>query len=136
MDEDFNDVALVTDPPTVAEDIQGDAPALQALTRATDRFHTANDRAIQAIQSGRVKFDSDTLYEGSAFKLIKADGAGPARLVKRRCNIVAHMRAINQRAQQHQFSIAKRLGRDEIRHHGLEHEDDSEVGVPDEGGDK
>jgi hypothetical protein len=89
-----------------------DAPALQALTRATDRFHTANDRAIQAIQSGRVKFDSDTLYEGPAFKLIKAEGAGPARLVKRRCNIVEHMRAINQRAQQHQFSIAKRLGRD------------------------
>jgi hypothetical protein len=109
MDEDFNDVALVTDPPAFAEYIQGDNPALQALARAEDRFHACHERAIRAIQSGEMNFDSDTLYEGSAFSL-KVEGPGPARLVARPCNIADHLRAISQ--PQGRFPFASRLGLD------------------------
>jgi hypothetical protein len=109
MDENFNDFALVTDPPVVAEDMRKDNPALHTLTRAADRFHSVHSRAIQAIMSTGINVDSDVLYEDSAFSL-KVQGGGPARLVGRSCNIAEHLRAISQPPAR--FSFASKLGLD------------------------
>jgi len=109
MDENFDDVALVTDPPAVAGDMREDDPSLHILTRATDRILRVHGRRMQILRSAGISLDSDTLYGGSAFSL-KIQGSGPARLVGRPCNIVEHLRAIRQ--PQTQFSFASRLGLD------------------------
>jgi hypothetical protein len=109
LDENFNDVVLVTDPPAVAEDMREENPSRNILTRATDRFLTVHSRGIQTITSAGISSDSGTLYEGSAFS-VKMQGSGPARLVGRSCNIAEHLRAISQ--PQTRFSFASRLGLD------------------------
>jgi hypothetical protein len=94
MDENFNDVMLVTDPPAFGADAREDEPALRALDRAADRFQATHGRAIEAIRSDGLSVDSDTLYEGSAFRLM-SHGAGAARLIARPCNIAEHLDAIS-----------------------------------------
>jgi hypothetical protein len=116
MDENFNDVMLVTDPPAFRADARAGDPARQALVRATDRFQATHGRAIQAIQSDGLSVDSDTLYEGSAFRLM-SHGAGAARLIARPCNIAEHLHAISQ--PQPRFSFVSRLGFERRKpHHG------------------
>ena len=98
MDEDFNDVVLVTDPPTLKEDRRED-PARSSLARAADRFRTFNDGRLDIKNKAHA-------YGGSAF-LLERPGSGAARLVLRPCNVAEHLRAINQ--PQGGFSFASRL---------------------------
>jgi hypothetical protein len=112
MDENFNDVMLVSDPPAFGADARAGDPTRQALVRATDRFQATHGRAIQAIQSAGLSVDSDTLYEGSAFRLM-SHGAGAARLISRPCSIAEHLHAISQ--PRPRFSFLSRVGLDYSR---------------------
>jgi hypothetical protein len=109
MDENFNAVALVTDPPVIAADLQDSDPARNVVARAIDRFHAAQDEAIRTLQVPETKVASGTLYGGPGLSL-KVQGTGPARIVRRPCNIADHLRAISH--PRTRFPYASRLGRD------------------------
>jgi hypothetical protein len=97
MDESWNDVLLVTDPPATTEDLGADNPALRVLERATERFQTLLRRALRSVQTGARRggssADRSILYEDPSCPfVVKAEGNGAARFTRRPCNIADHLR--------------------------------------------
>lgn len=99
MDENWDDVLLVTDPPVTAEEAGAEDPALAALRAAVERFRTTHRAALQSLQAGalrpaerdgaRVVVDRP----GCPF-VVQAVGDGAVRFVRRRCDFADHLRAV------------------------------------------
>jgi hypothetical protein len=97
LDDRWNDVLLVTDPPAVSEDLGAKSPAQSAFRRAVSRFQETHRSALQSLQAPRTDSAEDrVLYDrpGCPFA-VKAVGGGALRFVRRRCDIAEHLRAVS-----------------------------------------
>jgi hypothetical protein len=109
LDDRWNDVLLVTDPPAFFEDLGGESPAQSAFRRAVSRFQETHRSALQSLRAPRTdstgSAENRVLYDrpGCPF-VVKGVGGGALRFVRRRCNIAEHLRAVGS------SSVALRLG--------------------------
>jgi hypothetical protein len=98
LDEEWNPVLLVTDPPALEEDLGAEDPAQSAFRRAVDRFQETHRSALGALGSAARPYsargDRTVLDRPGCPFAVKAVGSGALRFVRRRCEIAEHLRAI------------------------------------------
>lgn len=98
MDENWKAVLLITDPVALAEDANQPDPAVAAITRAVERFQSATRRASRTLNPGPDPAGDGLILRdqpGCPF-VIKSQASGPARLVRRTCDLREHLRGISQ----------------------------------------
>jgi hypothetical protein len=99
LDEQWNAVLLVTDPPATTEDLGAEDPTLRGLRRAMSRFQAMHTSALQSLRStkldGAARTGDRVLFDepGCPF-VVRAVGGGAVRFVRRRCDIAEHLRAL------------------------------------------
>ncbi|MBB3084082.1 hypothetical protein [Geodermatophilus sabuli] len=99
LDDGWNDVLLVTDPPAYSEDLGADSPAQSAFRRAVSRFQQTHRSALETLRAPRTDAPGSAgvrvLHDrpGCPFA-VKAVGGGALRFVRRRCDIAEHLRAV------------------------------------------
>jgi hypothetical protein len=100
LDDCWNDVLLVTDPPAYSEDLGAENPAQSAFRRAVSRFQQTHRSALESLRTPRsdsVGSAGDRVLldrPGCPFA-VKAVGGGALRFVRRRCDIAEHLRAVS-----------------------------------------
>ena len=100
MDENWNDVLLVTDPPVTAEEAGAEDPALAAFRAAVERFRTTHRATLQSLRVGTVR---SAEHDGARVVVdrpgcpfvVKAVGDGAVRFVRRRCDFADHLRSVS-----------------------------------------
>ncbi|MGY1690616.1 hypothetical protein [Geodermatophilus sp. SYSU D01105] len=97
LDDCWNDVLLVTDPPVWTEDLAAENPAQSAFRRAVDRFQETHRSALGSLRAPRTDSAAGDRVlvdrPGCPFA-VKAVGGGALRFVRRRCDIADHLRAV------------------------------------------
>jgi hypothetical protein len=111
LDENWKAVLLATDPPAQAGDPAAPPEnALSAIQRERERFESVRRRAgspLSGERNGHVNGAELPAAQPSPWPfLLLQEGAGPARFVRRRCNLLEHQRGIAR--QQAMFPFATR----------------------------
>jgi hypothetical protein len=103
LDENWNDLLLLTDPPATTEDLGTEDPTEQGLLRAMGRFEQMHEAALQSLRTTRLDVtgpaEDRVVFDrpGCPF-VVRAVGGGAVRFVRRRCNIAEHLRALGSSA--------------------------------------